>query len=365
MLSLVNYGGSDSEDEISDEEENAVAVQFNGNKRDEEIEDLITQTKSSTIQLPKPSSTTLKTSIAEEEDEFLHKREVPTVVPPKREKVKIMIPRLSDFKDDEDDKKSETKIQPANRKTGLLSMLPRPSCSFAPAPRPSTTALPIQQPKVHEKSATEISNLSSEAPKKVGFIPYTLMSHKPKTSEEKNPSKKPKEEDSDDDDEPTGSFFSFASQEDDSALPHVSQDEVQALVAKQTEKMEQRKRQAEETVTSAQYQEEVVEYQQQEQNIDEEAMRQLLGGNRAKRSRTDNIQIIDLSAAEVMPNRDEWVRKTLAGETSYMATGKINEKVKVLINGKLSFFVKKIIFYLGIKFFGEEKASNLFLINAS
>lgn len=363
MLSLVNYGASDSEDDITDEEEDDTPkVQLGEAQPDDDIDDLILQTKSSTIKLPKPS-TSSKINILEEEDEFLHKKEEPSVAPPKKGKVKIMIPRLSDFKDDDDDK-GETKIQPANRKTGLLSMLPRPSRSFAPAPKPSTSSSVEQLlPKV-SKPATESPGQSSDAPKKVGLIPYSLMSHKPKASEEKKAAKKKDEDSDDDDEEPTGSFFTFASQDDESALPHVSEDEVQALVAKQTERMEQRKRQAEESETPFDpYENEAQDYQQPEQSIDEEAMRHLLGGNKAKRSRTDNIQIIDLSAAEVMPNRDEWVRKTLAGETSYIPTGQIVEKVN---HPQFNCVIRIITFDVsGTECIGEEKASNQLLIDAS
>lgn len=325
MLSLVNYGASDSENEITDEEDDQIPRgRLHGAQPENDIDDLILQTKSSTIQLPKPA-TVVKTVIEEEEDEFLHKKEVPVAAPPKKGKVKIMIPRLSEFKDDDDDKKSETKIQPANRKTGLLSMLPRPSRSFAPAPKPATSSSQPSTSSSQPSPAKVADAKTSDVPKKVGLIPYSLMSHKPKTAEDKKATKKKEENSDDDDEEPTGSFFTFA--DDESALPHVSEDEVQAMVAKQAERMEQRKRQAEEIDNPT---DDVPDAQDESETgreeLDQEAVRYLLGGNKAKRSRTDNIQIIDLSAAEVMPNRDEWVRKTLAGETSYIPTGQILEK---------------------------------------
>lgn len=315
MLSLVNYGSSGSEDEITDDEEEVVS-KVHG-KTDQE-DDLVRKT--SKIRLPQPANH--KSDIAEEDDEFLHKKAVPSIAPPKREKVKISIPRLSDFKEDDDEKM--VKIQPANRKTGLLSMLPKPSNSFAPAPKPKATA--PAQPAVAKQQETK-HLATPELPKKVGLIPYALMSHNPKTESEKV--RKKKDQDSDDDDEHTGSFFSFASKDED--LPQVSEDEVNAMVAKESARMEQRKRQNEgidEPVVDYEAQESS-QHQQFQEDVDEAAMKALLGGNKAKRSRIDNIQIIDLSAAEVMPDREEWLRKSLAGETSYIPTGNIVEKVKM------------------------------------
>ena len=317
MLGLVSYGSSGSENEISDEEDE---IQPKVCVKTEEHDDLIGRT--SRIQLPQPA--TYKSHIAEEDDEFLHKKAEPSIAPPKRGKVKITIPRLSDFKEDDDEK--IVKIQPANRKTGLLSMLSKPSSSFAPAPRPSSaaTSQPVW-PKLQPTSAAVI-----EQPKKVGLIPYVLMSHNPKSDSGKTNKKKDQDSDSDGNDDGTEkSFFTFASNDED--LPQVSEDEVNAMVAKETARMEQRKRQHEgidETENALEAQESDQHPQQFYEEVDAEAMKALLGGNKAKRSRIDNIQIIDLSAAEVLPDRAEWLRKSLAGETSFIPTGNIVEKVK-------------------------------------
>lgn len=348
MLSIVNYGSSDSENEKSDDEgEIKSTIQLEIADQD----DLVRQT--SKIHLPQP--TIQKSNIVEEDDEFLHKREVPSIAPPKREKVKITIPRLSDFKE-EDDGEKIVKIQPANRKTGLLSMLPRPSNTFFPGPKAMTANPP---PPARQKKTQDTSATSQDQPKKVGLIPYALMSHKPKATESGEKAKKKKDHDSDDDEEePVGSFFTFASQDDD--LPQVNEDEVKALVAKESARMELRKRQNEgiddemefEAQTSSQYQE------QQQETVDEAAMKALLGGNKAKRSRIENIQFIDISASEVLPDKDEWLRKTLAGETSYMPTGNIVDKVNCNKNS-LTAQIYVEISILGTKCAVEEKTSNL------
>ena len=179
------------------------------------------------------------------------------------------------------------------------------------------------------------------------------MSHNPKTSEKA----KEKSQDSDDDeDEPTGSFFTFASNEED--LPQVNDDEVKALVAKESARMEQRKRQHQELdQEEVQSEEQQLVPMEQSQEIDEEAMKALLGGNKAKRSRIDNIQFIDLSSAEVLPNRDEWLRKSLAGETSYMPTGNIVDKVSQTWLLKMSIKLDNLII-LGSDGAVEAKTSN-------
>lgn len=341
MLSLVNYGGSDSEDEITDEEQDiGVLVKQNGAAAVLEIdEDLIRKT--STIKLPEPS-TNKSVSIIEEEDEFLLKKEVPTVAPPKKGKVKIMIPKL--VKDDDEDDKKSKPIQPVNRKTGLLGMLPRPSNCFAPSAAPKPTKHVEYQFKA-ASTVPQVNEKPAEAVKKVGLIPYSLMAHKPKAPDGEKTTKKKEDSDSDDE-EQGGSFFTFASKDED--LPSC-EDEVNALVAKETARMEQRKRQNDETEPQDEYENYQSDLQQpQQQNVDEEAMRQLLGGNKAKRSRTDNIQFIDLTAADVLPDRNEWLRKTLAGETSYMPTGNIVDKVRKNVGATVK-FAQKLFFIFRVQ----------------
>lgn len=370
MLGLVHYDSSGSEDEISDEEVE-VSRPANGiNKISENItNDLTISTK---IQLPQPKQNRIEIE-EEDDDEFLHKKETPSIAPPTKEKVRIFIPKLSDFKDDDDDDDiKKVKMPIGKKKTGLLGMLPKPSNSFAPAPKPKPVQIPANIPRkpstvtsTSDGTAASTSNIQAEIPKKVGFIPYKLMSHAQKTDD-----KKKKKEESDSDDDDPSSFFSFASHDDE--LPKVNDDEVRALVEKEQSRMEQRKRQYEESEIEAStqdyYQPEEI-HQQNETQIDENAMRALLGGNRAKRSKIEDIQIIDLNADEVMPNRDEWIRRSLAGETGFIATGKINEKVSLKINAfplRNHIFIHIFIYFiLGPQFTCETKASNLLPRDAS
>lgn len=342
MLSLVNYGSSD-EDNISDEDEQVQTATkpANGVEKEEELTEIKSE---STIKLPQPKNIKNDTLEEEEDDEFLHKKEVieikpPTAVPKVKQKVQITIPKLSDFDDEDDDKKVNSGPKfPQNRKTGLLNMLPKPAHSFVSiAPK---TDIPAVQPKITEpiskiiqkdteKIATESSTShQQEVTKKVGLIPYALMDHSKKKEDIKKLKRKP--QDSDDSDEEVGStFFSFDSKLDD--LPKVSEDEIKALIAKEANRMEERKKKSEQPEEMEHEQSEYSQYyqQQQEQNkFDQDALKALVGGTKAKRSKVDDIQILEVSENHLV-DKEEWLRRNVAGETSFIPTGKIDEKVRL------------------------------------
>lgn len=239
--------------------------------------------------------------------------------------MKIFIPRLSEFKDD-DIIKTAVKLQPTLIKTGLLGMLPKPSQKFAPASKPSSNF----ENRKHTAPSADTSVPTEQKSKKIGMIPYSLMPHKPKVSDSLQPLKK--KPDSDDDEVKGTSFFTFESNDDE--VLKVNDDEVRALVEKERVRLEERRKQIDKPESSSYTHEcERTDFNQECQpNIDEEALKMLTGGNKAKRSKLDNIEIIELSAAEVMPNREEWMRKTLAGETAYMPTGNIIDKVRICIH---------------------------------
>lgn len=346
MLSLVNYGSSDSENEITDEEEEHPTVnskQNGKNLQDEANFDEIVSTNK--IKLPEATRKTFQV-IEEDDDEFLHKKEVPEVRPPPppapkvKQKVKIMIPKLSDFKDDENDEEfSYKKIPTGPKKTGLLGMLPKPghSHSIGPAPKPQPSKTPATSTSTNAKEAPQVIPSPStstsndlQQPKKIGLIPYALMDHKKTSDSKKELAKKKSDEiDSDDEEGESLSFFTFSSKDDD--LPQVNESEIKLLIEKEAKRLEQRKRQNEglEELDSdlQQQQQDYAQYIQQPIDVDKEAISALVGGNKAKRSKFEDIKIVDLSANDVLPDREEWIRKTLAGETGYIPTGQIDEKV--------------------------------------
>lgn len=317
MLSLVNYGSSDSENEITDEEDPSEVPIVKENDTKQTEQDLLKSSLS--LLLPEPAKR-LHTAVQliEEDDEFLHKKALPTAAPPKKEKVKIFISKLAEFKEDEDDKKVAKLPSATNRKTGLISILPKPSTSYFPA---SSLTAASAAPSVASTAASARENSAAEpAKKKVGMIPYALMAHNKASALKKAQQEKNVSSDSDDDEPST--FFTFASKDDDD-LPYVNEEEIKALVAS---KMNKKRHVEEHEIAEPTKTEEHDLQQSQYTEIDEEAMKALLGGNKAKRSKIDDIQIIDLSAEQVMPSKNEWLRRSLAGETSFIPTGNLVEK---------------------------------------
>jgi hypothetical protein len=322
MLGLVNYGDS-SDDDISDEEEVII-------EKDEGL------SKNSTLfKLPEPKKVNKQTinEIEEDNDEFLNKKEKPELLPPisvskVKGKVKISIPRMKDLnKDDDEDEsdRSRTKSLVSYPKApGLLGMLPKPNHSLA-KDKPIQA---VDKRPLSAASSTVTSNNSDEVKKNVGFIPYALMNHKKVVDKMK--SKKKNDSSSDEDDDDNEPFFTFNTNND--HLPKVSDQEIQAMITKAANKIEERSKASSENHLEMQNEEQNAHYIQPQStnNFDQEAMTALLGATKAKRSKLDNIQIIDISANDVV-DKDEWIRKTLAGETSYVATGKIDEKVIALI----------------------------------
>lgn len=206
MNALVAYDNSDDDSNISDsDEETAVSTP-------------------AIIILPKPKAQIPQIDEIEEQDEFLLLK-VPENLKPKKEKIKITFPSLSEFKDDEKDElvKDKSFIKnptAANRKCGLLGMLPKPKTS---APQVKLSALVA--------AASSSSNTSENKTASLKMIPDSVVNrHKPA------PPKKPimkanpvvAKEESDDDEEGV-SYFNFGSEE---KLPEVKQSEIDAMISK-------------------------------------------------------------------------------------------------------------------------------------
>lgn len=341
MMSLVNYGNSGSEDEITDEEDSEIAIKPQNSNTILEVDDLELDLSKSKIHnsLPQPiSKTNSFFAVEEADDEFLLKKAIPTVLPDikKKEKIKISFPSMSSFKEVEEEKKIKAPTAP-NKVSGLLGLLPKPNSLMFLKHKPSTI-VPVTLTKTSTASKPEIM-------KSVGLIPYSVMNKSKAAAldEKKKKTLKTNDEDNNSSDEeaPT-SFFSFSTGEED--LPKVSENEINDMVAKQTARMENLKKQGEEQETYIEESQEPSGSQQQEPDFDEQAMQALLGGNRAKRMKTDNIQFIDLSAKD-LTDRDEWLRKTIRGETEYQPTGNISEKVKYYI------IIIQVLFLMQIFFF--------------
>lgn len=208
MNALVAYDNSDDDSNISDSDEEAAVV-----------------SRPAIMILPKLPNVQKPEIIEEEQDEFLLLK-VPENLKPKKEKIKITFPSLSEFKDDEKDELVKDKSflknpTAANRNCGLLGMLPKPKTS---APQVKLSNLVA--------AASSSTHTTENKTASLKMIPDSVINrHKPPP---KIPAMKAKpsvtKEDSDDDDEAGVSFFNFGSED---KLPEVKQSEIDSMVLKQ------------------------------------------------------------------------------------------------------------------------------------
>lgn len=279
---------------------------------------------SSTLALKLPSPKRHTAVIEEDDDEFLHKKAVPTLQPPpkpsnKRGPVQITIPALQ--KKDEPTKVNKRIIgAEPNKPAGLLNLLPKPSFGHLDKKKPANIA-------VDAKTAS--TTTSSKGMN--GFVPHSVKKAAAAATTMKKATQKPLTnqvdennsdgESSDHDDD----FFSFHSE---TRLPEVSQQEINAMVAKKTADMktatttylQSMERQQVETVVP-----EEIDDVSTQSRIDNEAITALCGAKRARRGDVPSV-IIELTGDQVLPNRDEWLRNQLQHTTEYQPRGLVDEE---------------------------------------
>ncbi|XP_016972671.1 proline-rich protein PRCC [Drosophila rhopaloa] len=337
---------------------------------EDDVEQLVTP---AFAKLPMPRTAAPTNSIIEEkDDEFLHKKALPVEIerpppPPVKGRVKISIPSLREFSDVDREKadKAKSKVDKPNvpKGSGLLSLLPqaksernfsKSSASVAATPTAST----IPAPKA---TSAPVQSRSTPA-----FVPDTVKQRRaahntegvdgPKAVQKKNTEgndaskpfqSKPKakstslvtaSESEDDDEDGTGDFFSLNSEQ---KLPEVSSNEISALVAKRAAKMVQASSKYLEEIAekeaaeaeAARLEEEQTQQAQKryhEQQLNSEAMDALVGKN-AKRRRKEakEMQVIDITGSQVLPDREEWMRTALASSTTFQPTGVLTDEEPV------------------------------------
>ncbi|XP_034483080.1 uncharacterized protein LOC117788424 [Drosophila innubila] len=323
----------------------------------EQADDQVTQ---AFAKLPMPRQVaTARAFIEEVDDEFLHKKagsealEKPPPPPAAvKTKVKISIPSLREFADvDKEQAEKQQQGRQAQVKpvkgSGLLSMLPQAK---------SERVFTKRSDPVPVKSA-DVSLPAASGPKvtaKPAFVPDTVKLRRAAHNTEgidrinvqpgKQTEKKRQatatlvsvsDSEEDEDEDSAGDFFSLNSEQ---QLPEVSSNEINALVAKRAAKMveasnkflaEQSERAAAEAEAAEQQTEELRQAQKryQEQQLNAEAMDALVGKN-AKRRRKEakEMQVIDISGTQVMPDRDEWMRTALASATTFQPTGVLTDE---------------------------------------
>lgn len=300
---------------------------------DEDAADEIDRLK---LELPAPKKT--QAIIEECDDEFLRKKVAPAlVVKPSqakpanaRQPVKITIPSLSEFKDDDLGFKGEVVSVKRNpqKPNGLLSMLPPPKFEGA-----------FGKPKEKPSSSSSSSD-SAPVTKTTSLVPHSVANKMKQAVAEKA---KPKpsatvagkkrglglnynnSDDSDNEDDGSGDFFSLNTEE---KLPEVSASEITAMVAKKSNQMAEFSKSLNEAQTNAMEVDDYAaaqpsssSYVQDTDNINIEA---LIGARAAKRARKGDIQFIDISQDQVGLSHDEWQRNQLQSETQFVPTGRLN-----------------------------------------
>lgn len=319
-MSLVAYGnssGEESDEYDSTEEKQEIQPSTSHSIASGPITSLYAEPSTSstlTLKLPTPKTHT-SNSLIEEDDEFLHKKAVATLEPPpkpvKRSTVQITIPALQ--KKDEPTKLNKRVIGALpNKPAGLLHLLPKPSFGYFSKKSSSADA------------ASTNSSVAAKPKASNGFIPHSVakMAATTKKPVQKTPAddENSGSESSDNDD-----FFSFNSE---TKLPEVSQQEINAMVAKKTAAMK--------TATTTYLQsmerqkvdvdaDEVEDLSEQQSRIDEEALAALCGAKRARRGDGPSV-VIELSDDQVLPNRGEWLRNQLQSTTEYQPRGMVNEE---------------------------------------
>lgn len=316
-MSLVAYGnssGEESDEYDSTDEKHENKPSASNSITSGPVTSLDTQPSiSSTLTLKLPTPKKHTTSVIEEDDdEFLHKKAVATLEPPpkpvKRSTVQITIPALQ--KKDESTKVNKKIIGALpNKPAGLLNLLPKPSFgNFS------------KQSSANAASGNSSAAIKSKAPN--GFIPHSVakVAATTKKSIQKTPTNDDENsgsESSDNDD-----FFSFNKE---TKLPEVSQQEINAMVAKKTAEMKTATNTYLQSMERQKVDADEVEDFTEQSRIDEEALAALCGAKRARRGEGSSV-VIELSDDQVLPNRGEWLRNQLQSTTEYQPRGMVDEE---------------------------------------
>lgn len=227
--------------------------------------------------------------------------------------VKIMIPSLSDFPEDEDEPKARKKIQPSAKGSGLFALLPPP-----------------KQAPVKQANRSLVPNVLTRKP-----TPAPTPVRKPKPTAQ---SVKRKHQDSDPESDGDGEGIDFFSLNKEDKLPDIPMTEVPSVAsANEYHSYGVSETQAFQDPSSS-HQQTDYQYQQYEpeeaglampqansgQNfigfsdggdlpLDDEAIKKLCGRQFKGRNR-EEIQILDVSGDAIMPDQREWLTKQLTEE---------------------------------------------------
>lgn len=224
--------------------------------------------------------------------------------------VKIMIPSLSDFPEDEDEPKTKKKLLPSVKGSGLFALLPPP-----------------KQATIKEAKRSLVPNVLTRKPTPAP-PPKKII---PKTSKRKQP-------DSDPESDGEGDQVDFFSLNKEDKLPEIPAAEMNLIASSSTYHNPGPSVAYEDPSTSYQQSTVYGDYQYDQQNqqmetdalpqadsgqnyigfsgsqdlqLDDEAIQKLCG--RKGRNR-EEIQIMDVSSNDIMPDQREWLTKQLTEE---------------------------------------------------
>ncbi|XP_058125606.1 uncharacterized protein LOC131282511 [Anopheles ziemanni] len=353
-MSLVAYEyssdeGSDAED--NPEETITVPVKSNGMRsKPEPAGPIENDANSVSAHLPLPAPKKANDlNVEEEDDEFLRKKAIPeTSLPAKPNvrngKVQITIPSMREFKDDDagGTKKNKPVIGAAlpNKSTSLLSLLPKPRTELFAKPvsatnsaagnvaGPSTASAGFNKRLVPDSVANRPRSVPASTVKAVDRKNAPNAGNASTQSTQSDPSSATKEDSDEEDDGENVDFFSFNKVE---TLPTVSANEISAMVAKKAAKIAETVRKYTEPEEqpdpygSVGPDDGATNAQQSNPPTDdlasETALAALIGGNRAKRARVEQVDLIEITSADIVPSKEDFLRRQLQDETGYVPTG--------------------------------------------
>ncbi|XP_055536416.1 uncharacterized protein LOC129725045 [Wyeomyia smithii] len=330
-MSLVAYDYSsddESEQEIVDEQSVAPNVSpktvFSTNVNNGHNTDMYDETNSRvSLNLPAPKPNIDELNIKEEDDEFLHKKAVSETKPappnnlnfiranvPNR-KVQIVISSLRDFENEAPKPKAKSVGPETSKKsTGLLSMLPTPKSTTSFPESVGVLKSPVNKPVVNRLIPDSVTNRTRNVAVNE-VCSQTKIANPPEPSDDTG----------EDSDEEKTDFFSFNTDE---KLPEISVNEIAAMVAKKAAKMAEAAKKFDEpdqveNMPGPSGFQQVVPVVNDLDN--KQALATLIGGNRAKRARVENVNIIDISSTDIVPSKEDFLRRKLQEETGYVPTG--------------------------------------------
>lgn len=226
-------------------------------------------------------------------------------------KVKITIPCLSEFNDVESHHRQQHKSEVKGTKTGgLLSLLPKPKSEVFNSQHAQKSSIQVKTKSntfLIPESVKNKSIISKSSDNKIKITPKKKLVAV---------------SDSDESDEETD-FFSLQKEV---VLPKVNINEINEMVSKKAAQMADAFTRTEQTTEEPKVDNSNSQTETTESFNKHEAIQVLSGHKEAKRRKVEDVEFIELSDEQIMPNRSEWYRTALASSTSYQRRGIVDEE---------------------------------------